>query len=213
MRKLTIMIAAVLGLSSAASAASIDAISFTAARYRNDDPAAHVLGFNFTTGNVPVTVSALGYINDGFNGTHTIVLYDVVTRVAVAGASATVTTVGGGSSSTSFTYAALPSLVQLVANRQYQIVSENFDNEYYFTNATGVTVASGVTFDVAVYQDFRTLPATPGFATNPVASNGVADFGPNFQLLIADVPEPGSLLLMAAGLALGAAAAGRTSKR
>jgi hypothetical protein len=188
-----------------AHANSIAAFSFTSANFRTDDSDTAELGFNFTTGSAPVTVTALGYINDGYNGTHTVALFDVATQQALSGALVSVTTVGGGATSNTFTYTDLASPLTLAANTQYQIVSQFFAGEHYFTQAEGFTSQSGLTLDTAVFGYYGAPPASPQFATGLYLPNNPGDFGPNFKILSPDpgtspVPELSSIYLVASGL-------------
>jgi hypothetical protein len=187
-----------------AHADSVAAFGFTSATFATIDPDTAELGYDFTTGSSPISVSALGYVNDGFNGTHVVEIFNVATQQAVAGALATVTTVGGGPTSTTFTYTDLDSPVTLAANTQYQIVSQFFRDEFYFYNATGFTSQDGITLDIAVFDDYGNPPASPTFATGSFAPTVPGDFGPNFQIVddsTSPVPELSSIYLVASGLA------------
>jgi hypothetical protein len=189
-----------------AHADSIAAFSFASATFATIDPDTAELGYDFTTGSDPVLVSALGYVNDGFNGTHTVEIFNVATHQAVAGAFATVTTAGGGPTSNTFTYTDLASPVTLAADTQYQIVSQFFRHEYYFYNATGFTSQAGITLDIAVFDDYGNPPALPVFATGSFAPTVPGDFGPNFKIvtpasITSPVPEMSSIYLLASGLA------------
>lgn len=184
-----------------AHANGIPAFTFTSANYATIDPNTAELGYDFTTGSNPIFVGALGYINDGFNGTHVVEIFNVATHQAVTGAIATVTTVGGGATSTTFTYTDLASSVTLAANTQYQLISQFFRNEYYFTNAQGFTSQSGLTLNIAVFDDYGNPPAVPTFATGSYAPTVPGDFGPNFTILSPEpVPELSSIYLVASGL-------------
>jgi hypothetical protein len=189
-----------------AHADSVAAFSFTSATFATIDPDTAELGYDFTTAGDPILVSALGYVNDGFNGTHTVEIFNVATHQAVPGAFATITTVGGGPTSNTFTYTGLASPVTLAANTQYQIVSQFFRNEYYFYNATGFTSQAGITLDIAVFDDYGNPPALPAFATGSYAPTVPGDFGPNFKIvtpasITSPVPELSSIYLFASGLA------------
>ena len=162
---------------------SIAAFSFTSSIYRIDDNDTAELGYNFTTGSTPITVTALGYINDGYNATHTVALFDVATQQVLPGALVSVTTVGGGGTSTTFTYTDLSSPLTLAAFTQYQIVSQFFTGEHYFTQAQGFTSQFGLTLDTAVYGYYGAPPATPLFATSTYPPNTPGNFGPNLKIL------------------------------
>ena len=186
-----------------AHADGIPAFSFTTSDFRTDDMGTAELGYTFSVGSNPITVGALGYINDGFNGTHTVAIFDVATQQLVTGASATVTTVGGGEASNTFTYTDLIAPVILAANTQYQIVSQFFAGEHYFTQAQNLISQPGVTFGDAVYGFYVAPPAIPQFATGTYPPNNPGDFGPNFTILSSNsspVPEPSSIYLIVSGL-------------
>ncbi|MEO6982881.1 MAG: DUF4082 domain-containing protein [Edaphobacter sp.] len=181
----------------------IPAFSFTSANFATIDPSTAELGYAFTVGSDPITVGALGYINDGFNGTHTIAIFNMATQQLISGASATVTTVGGGPTSTTFTYTDLDAPVVLAANTQYQIVSQFFRNEYYFSNAQGFTSYPGLTLDITVFDNYGNPPAFPTFATGRYGPTVPGDFGPNFTILdtsTTPVPEPSSIYLIVSGI-------------
>jgi len=59
-----------------AHADGIPAFSFTSATFATDDSSTAELGYAFTTGNNPILVGSLGYINDGFNGTHVVEIFN-----------------------------------------------------------------------------------------------------------------------------------------
>jgi hypothetical protein len=181
-----------------ARADGIAAFTFTSASFATFDTNTAELGYDFTTGNTAVAVTALGYINDGFNGTHTVALFDVATKTLVAGGLATVTTVGGGGTSTTFTYTNLTTPVELAANTEYQIVSQFFANEHYSIDAAGLTSPAGFTLNHAVYDNYGAPPATPTFANGIADGNNPGDFGPNLE--ISTVPELSSIYLVASGL-------------
>jgi hypothetical protein len=210
--RLLVSAAGLVALSAAgARANSVAAFSFSSANFATYDPSTAELGYEFTTGAAPTTVTALGYINDGFNGTHTISIFGVSNKAAVAGASGTVTTVGGGSTSTTFTYADLATPVVLAPDTEYQIVSQFFQREYYFIKAQGLVSADGLTIDNAVYDYYTNPPLTPAFARGVTTVNDPGDFGPNF--LVAATPLPAAFPLFATGLgALGVFAWGRKRK-
>jgi hypothetical protein len=188
-------------------ASPMEAFSFTSADFATYDSVTGELGYTFTTGSNPIAVTALGYINDGFNGTHTISIFDTTTQTLVSGATASVTTIGGGSTDTTFTYTDLSAPVTLAANTNYEIVSQYFNNEHYFIHAQGLTSNGGLTIGDAVY--YYPVQLTPIFTSNTAAGNDIGDFGPNFKFV--GVPEPLSLCLFGAGLA-GAAALRRRKK-
>lgn len=187
----------------------IPAFSFTSATFATYDSNAVELGYFFTTGSEPITVGALGYINDGFDATHTVAIFDAATQQIVAGAFAAVTTIGGSSSSTNFTYTDLSDPVVLAANTEYQIISQAFINEHYFTQAQGLISQPGVTMGAAAYGFYNSLPNTIQFAGGSTSATYPGDFGPNFTIVdTTPVPEPSSIYLMVSGL-LGAGVAFR----
>lgn len=194
-----------------AHADSIAAFSFSSANYRTDDNDTAELGYDFTTGDTPITITALGYINDGFNATHVVSLFNVATQQALPGGQVNVTTVGGDGDSNSFTYTDLATPLTLEANTQYQIISQFFAGEHYYTQAQDFTSQFGLTLDTGVYGFYGAPPATPLFATNTYPPNNPGDFGPNFKVLnpdaplfadlpVSPVPELSSIYLVASGL-------------
>ena len=185
------------GAERTARANPIAAFSFSSATFATYDPNTAQLGYDFSTGATPVQVSALGYINDGSNTTHTIQLFDVATQKAVPGSLATVTTSGGGPTSTSFSYVELATPVQLAPHTEYQIVSQFFDNEHYFVQAKNLVAGAGLIFDNAVYSNYNSVPAVPVFADGVASVNNPGDFGPN---MLVSAPEPSSLAVLGAGL-------------
>jgi hypothetical protein len=186
-----------------AHADGIPAFSFTSATFATTDSATAELGYAFTTGSGPLAVNSLGYINDGFNGTHVVEIFNMATHLAVPGAIATVTTVGGGPTSNTFTSTDLASPVTLAANTQYQIISQFFPNEHYFYHAAGFTSYPGITLDITVFDDYGNPPALPTFATGTYGPTVPGDFGPNFTIVdpgATSVPELSSIYLVASGL-------------
>jgi len=70
----------------------------------------------------------------------------------------------------------------LAANTRYEIISQFFIGEYYFTQAQGFTSQFGLTLDTGVYGYYGAPPAPPLFATNTYPPNNPGDFGPNFKV-------------------------------
>lgn len=158
------------------------AIAFSDASYNNTRVPGR-LGYTFITGPSGLTVTALGYINDGFGTAHKVQLFRVTsqptqtgggTGVPVPGATATVTTKGGGLNSTSFTYASIPP-VKLLPNTEYEIVGTTNGNGF-FCNAFN-PIVNGVTFGHSVYHFYSSEPA---FAEYTYAAWDLGCFGPNF---------------------------------
>lgn len=185
-KRLTTCLTALALSAGGAHADPVAAFGFSTASFATYDSQTAELGYDFTTGANPVLVTALGYVDDGFNGTHTIRVFAVATRAAVPGAVATVTTRGGGPGSTTFTYAPLAAPVRLAAHTQYQIVSQFFRNEHYFIRARKLVAADGLTIGNAVYDNYGNPPAVPTFARGVSAANNPGDFGPN--MLVSAVP-------------------------
>ena len=84
-----------------------------------------VLGWSFTAGSAPVTVTSLGYLNDGAAGAaavHSVGIYDAATKILLA-PGVTVTTSGGGLTGTNatFTYVQLPQPLVLAPHTAYVI--------------------------------------------------------------------------------------------
>ena len=175
----------------------VAAFSFSSATYATYDPSTAELGYDFSTGATPVLVSALGYINDGTNTTHTIQLFDVATQKAVPGGLAAVMTSGGGPTSTSFSYVKLATPVQLSAYTEYQIVSQFYTNEHYFIQAKNLVTSVGLTLGNAVYDNYGAPPTIPDFARGTAAVNDPGDFGPN---MLVSAAEPSSLAVLGVGL-------------
>ena len=59
----------------------------------------------------------------------------------------------------------------LAANTRYEIISQFFIGEYYFTQAQGFTSQFGLTLDTGVYGYYGAPPAPPLFATNTYPLN------------------------------------------
>jgi hypothetical protein len=182
-----------IALTATSVSAATTAFSFTSATFRSDDSNPVELGYIFTTGATPLSVTSLGYINDGFNGTHTFQIYQVSDHAPLLAVPASVTTVGGGSTSNSFSYIDLPTPVLLAADTSYQLVSQAAAGEHYFTSATGFSAQDGLTIQSASY-DYSNTTTTPTFAVGETVVNVPGDFGPNFQFN--SVPEPTSLALL-----------------
>jgi hypothetical protein len=94
------------------------------------------LGFKFTVGNAPITVSQVGrWVVSGNTGTHVVKLVNASTGLDVTGGAATVVTAGAAPGA--FQYAALAQPVVLPVNTSYYLVSrEPAGGDFYYTPAT-----------------------------------------------------------------------------
>jgi hypothetical protein len=109
------------------------------------------LGFMFTVGNAPVTVTELGrWVRTGNTGTHTVKIVNATTGLDVTGASVSIATAGAPAGA--FAYAPLASPVVLSANTSYYLVShEPSGGDYYHTAATVLQHAANATIDSSAF--------------------------------------------------------------
>lgn len=172
---------------------------------KDSNPAS--LGYTFTpTSNI--TVTALGYVNDGYGYTHTVQIWQVTkdptnyagdgTGFAVPGATAAVTTTAttGNVPQTTFNYVSITP-VQLQAGVHYEVMANDADDLVtsgtvsgigYWVNADN-TFDSRITYGEPAYTyGFGNL-----FGTSTVSANFVGDIGPNFLI----APEPSTLAAFA----------------
>ncbi len=190
---------ALLGVASARPAqAGQTAGSYTSATF-NAYGGQFSLGWSFTTGGQPLTVSSVGYLNDGAAGaaaTHDVQIYQITSGTAAAPGAGTalfaapisVTTSGPASAYNTFTFASLANSLTLLANTAYEIVATDNGNGYA-VNAVH-PVWSGITYGTSTYSSGA---ATPDFNSSVYASNNAGNFGPNFQFG-SPVPEASTLV-------------------
>ena len=142
------------------------------------------LGFSFTVGNTPISVSQLGILTNTFNGAGNVVvdLWDtsgnVLASSSLSGAGAS--TVGA------FEYNTIVP-VTLNANTTY-VIAETlplFANDYYIVRVSSTVMGAGITFGQAEWS-------SSGFPTTDAAANGQY-IGPNAVYNL--VPEPAALSL------------------
>jgi lysophospholipase L1-like esterase len=146
-------------------------LSFSSATFRADTQN-YSLGWSFSTGSNPVTVTALSYINDGSNATHSVGIYVDSTHQPVATGTVSV---GANANAGTFSSVALNTPVTLLANTTYDIEGTEQGVGYY-VNAQNVSVNPGVTYLSSNYAVSSTL-APP---TNAYPLNNPGNFGPNF---------------------------------
>jgi lysophospholipase L1-like esterase len=146
-------------------------VTFSSATFKADS-GSYSLGWSFSTGNSPVTVTALSYIDDGSNTTHNVGIYLDSTHQLLA--SATVA-VGTAVSSSSFSSAALNAPIQLQADTTYDIEGTDA-GAGYFINAENLNTNGGITYLSSNY----TLSSTLSPPSNSFPANNPGNFGPNF---------------------------------
>jgi hypothetical protein len=131
------------------------------------------LGFRFTVGSSPLTVSELGrWIRSGNTGTHTVKLVDAATGLDVPGGSVSIAT--SGAPAGTFRYAPLAQPVVLPANGAYYLVSqEPSGGDYYYTYSTVLQHAANATITSSAFgpgsaSGWRTY-STAGHSYVPVS--------------------------------------------
>jgi lysophospholipase L1-like esterase len=123
-------------------------------------------GMRFTTGSVPITVSALGRMAVQANtSTHTLKIVSAATRLDVAGSSTSVSMAGAPTGQ--FQYAALSTPIVLSAFTSYYIVSSEDAAVDMFDYANVNTTTAG-TADRAVYFDTAWVEDPGGKTYGPV---------------------------------------------
>jgi hypothetical protein len=153
------------------------------------------LGFKFTTNDAPVTVTQLGFYDDGKNGlteNHDVGIFDSAGNVLV---SATVLTTDALTSWFRF-HSITP--YTLAANQTYFIQAVT-GSEHYTYFPAGFSVDPAITFATDAWKN----PQTNALAF-PNSSYGFTQdqgslFGPNF-VMGAEVPVPPTILLLGSGL-------------
>ena len=184
--------------------------SYTSAVY-NAGGGQFSLGWSFTTGLQPLTVTSVGYLNDGATGAsalHGVQIYRITSGNAAAplagtalfAAPVSVTTSGSASAYNTFTFVPLASTLILLPNTAYEIVANNNGNGYA-VNAAG-PVWNGLTYGTSTYLSGA---STSDFNPNTYSSNDAGNFGPNFQFAspTAPVPEASTTAILGLLLCLG----------
>jgi hypothetical protein len=190
MRLVAVLLAGLVVLPSAISAAPISAWEFTnpGNAFTNGS---WVFGINFTVGNSNLTVSSLGYYDDsgdGFNDNHEVGMYD-----------------SGGTLLSSTTVTSASPLIDhfrfqgvtpftLLAGQTYRVVGVSH-SDLYTWNDPGFAANTAITYGGDIYDAGTTL-----FDPTTVRADADGVFGPNFQTGAASsVPEPATCSLLALG--------------
>ncbi len=156
------------------------------------------IGYTFTVGATDITVDALGSITASPSG-FTVRIYQVGQSTNVASALVTDAQWSPAApiSGRAYAYTAI-SPVTLFANTTYAIVLDNPVLGAFIADAAGVALDPRITFGTGVGAVGAGL-----FPTTDVTGSGHRGpyFGPSFEIAQAgSVPEPGTLLTLAAGL-------------
>lgn len=189
-------------------AAPVTAISFDSSTLKQDlPPYQFSLGYSFTTGPSALSVTSIGYLNDGGTGDaaiHQLQIYQItsgtaaapMTGTALLASAVTVTTVGNAPTYNTFSFTDLSSPLSLLANTSYEIVGNSNSNGYgiYAVNP----VYTGITYGTSVY---KVNTSTPDFSSSTYSYNDVGNFGPNFKF--AAVPEVSSAIALGLMLTFG----------
>ncbi len=197
MRSFLLPLAVGLCWSAAASAQSSPALTFSTADVASSDPSSYTLGWRFTT-NAPVTVTALGYFDQGHDGlgeSHAVGIYDGSGNLLT---SATVPAGTSGSLVGDFRYVTLSTPLVLPSGQAFTAAGVTTGVDPYAFgggSTTGLSTAPSISLNApsAVFAFGSTL-------TFPTTDNGQGySFygGPN--LMLAPVPEPASVLAVALG--------------
>ena len=163
-------------------APTVEAFSFSNAQ-AEQNPASYVLGFQFSTGNSPLKVGALGYLNDGATGamaTHQVGIYQADGKQLVTPV-VSVTTSGGALSGqkATFTYVKLDKPVVLAAHTAYVIGA--VEAGYGFLKCETGVAFHGID-PSSVHAAFTDGGAGLVFPGGTYAPNDPANVGPNFQV-------------------------------
>jgi len=157
-------------------------------------------GFNFFTNAVAVTITHLGFYDsgsDGLNQSHEVGIWTADGSTLLA--SAIVPSGTAGTLDSGFRFVAITPLV-LAANTEYLAGAFNGDNTDPITRYATATTDSRITLGSTRYDLVFT-----GVFTAPTGTQGTdfddGYFGPNFQIGD-DVPEPGTIALVAGGILL-----------
>jgi hypothetical protein len=130
------------------------------------------VGFKFTVGSSPITVTHLGrWVVSGDTGTHTVKLVKASDGTDVPLGSVTVSTFGGPAGT--YAYVPIGSAVTLSANTAYYLVSsETAGGDRWYDTNTIVTASSAATVNASIYYD----------TSYHVAQTGSRSYGPvNFK--------------------------------
>ena len=149
-----------------------------------------VLGWTFQTGASPVSVTSLGYLNDGATGaaaTHTVGLYDGTTKALLA-PGVTVTTSGGDLTGTNatFSYVKLGQPVVLSPHTAYAIVA-TASGTGWLQAPSQVATAYGLDIH-SLHCAFHFGSSTLVFPDQTYGQNDPALLGPNFLAASAATP-------------------------
>jgi hypothetical protein len=191
MKKTLSLVAGVLLISGMANQAFADviAMSFTGGTeypyVSNSFP--NIVGWEFALSS-PVTVTSLGfydYDDDGLMNDHDVSIWDSSANVVV---SASVT--NSGLSDAGYVWESVTPVT--LSAGTYRIGAAIYGDDYYYSGASSVITETPVTYFGGVY-------AVGGFYYPENLSSNNGRFGPNFT--ITAVPEPGTMLLLATGVA------------
>ncbi len=157
------------------------AFSFASA-HGSDNTKTIVLGWSFTNGPKALSVTSLGYLNDGATGNlakHTIGIYDSQTKTLVAPA-VSVTTTGGNLRGTNatFSYLALPHPIRLEAGKTY-VVAATTTGTGWLEAPQGFLTDYGI-IEGSLHCAFKFGSEELAFPDSTYAANDPALLGPNF---------------------------------
>ncbi len=141
-----------------------------------------VLGWSFTTGAAKVTVTSLGYLNDGATGaaaTHTVGIYDAATKTLLA-PGVSVTTSGGDLSGTNatFTYVKLDTPLALTPDTAYAIAATEAGTGW-LQAPSQVSADYGID-RASLHCAFHFNSSTLVYLEQTYGANDPAILGPNF---------------------------------
>ena len=141
------------------------------------------VGFQFTVGAVPMTVSSLGrWVVSGNSGSHTVQLFNA-DGTAISGGSVTLNTAGQPAGQ--FAYAPLANPVALAANTTYVLMSQETVNadQWYDYGDTLITLSGAASGTEAVYADIDPPPV------NSTGAQGMS-YGPvNLKFAVGGASE------------------------